>query len=77
MEIINKDKHPEPEKFRDFYMSVFCFPDPLDPQQRLAIRTIGSVENEAQENFMRMSDPDKLMTCRANVQDAMRLNLIG
>jgi hypothetical protein len=64
---------PENEaRYRDFWMQLFCFPNPEDPNQRLAIRSIGSVENEMQAVYMKMSDVDKLITCRRNVQDVTK-----
>jgi hypothetical protein len=50
-------------------MDVYCFPDPSNAAQRLLIRQIGSQENEMQATFIRMSDADKLITCRRNMTD--------
>ena len=77
LEIIGPDKHPEQWKYRDFWMSVYCFPDIKDHKQRLTIRSIGSMENEIQANFLKMSDPDKLVTAKRNIEDAIQLGIIG
>ena len=58
-------------------MKLYCFDDPSDPTQRLAIRKIGSVENEIQQNFIKMSDCDKLMTTRRNWQDSVERGVTG
>jgi len=58
-------------------MSVYCFPDIKDHKQRLAIRTIGSMENEIQAHFLKMSDPDKLVTAKRNIADAIQLGIKG
>ena len=55
LELMNEFPH-EDYKWRKFWMKVYCFPDPKDPAQRLAIRAIGSMENEVQQNFIKMSD---------------------
>ena len=47
-----------------------------DPGQRLAIRAIGSMENEVQANFSRMSDADKLATTKLNLIDADKRGVI-
>jgi len=37
--------HPESDyKWRKFWMKLYCFDNPEDPMQRLAIRAIGSME---------------------------------
>ena len=53
-------------------MKLYCFDQPTDPVQRLAIRAIGSMENEVQQNFMKMSDADKILTTRLNKKDCER-----
>ena len=73
---MEEDKENE-KRYRDFWMQLFCFPNPDDPQQRMAIRSIGSVENETQALCMKMSDVDKLITCRRNVEDAMKSGIVG
>ena len=61
-----KEKHAESNtRLRQFY----CFPDPGSTAQRLLIRQIGSEENETQSMFIKMSDADKLITCRRNMKD--------
>ena len=76
LELMQEDKEHE-QRYRSFWMQLFCFPNPKDAYQRLAIRSIGSVENEMQAIFMKMSDMDKLITCRRNVQDAKKMNITG
>ena len=58
-------------------MKVYCFNKPTDPGQRLAIRAIGSMENEVQANFIKMSDADKLATTKLNVVDAEKRGVVG
>ena len=58
-------------------MKVYCFNKPTDPGQRLAIRAIGSMENEVQANFIKMSDADKLATTKLNVMDAEKRGVVG
>src|SRR5574338_1141004 len=43
----------------------------------MASRQISSVENEMQSNFLRMSDADRLVTCKRNVLDAEAAGLAG
>ena len=77
MEVI-KEGHPESEtRLRKFWMSVYCFPEPSNPSQRLLIRQIGSQENEMQATFLKMSDADKLVTCKRNLADVSAKNLHG
>jgi len=65
-----KEKHPESKgRLWQFWMSVYCFRDPSNQAQRLLIRQIGSEENETQSMFIKMSDADKLITCRRNMKD--------
>ena len=73
-----KEKHPESEtRLRKFWMEVYCFPDPSSRSQRLVIRQIGSEENELQATFIRMSDADKLITCKRNLQDVRDEDMKG
>ena len=58
-------------------MRLYCFDNPRDPVQRLAIRSIGSVENEIQQNFIKMSDADKLSTTKLNLVDAEKQGVHG
>ena len=77
MELI-KEKHPESEgRLKKFWMEVYCFPDPSSRSQRLVIRQIGSEENELQATFIRMSDADKLITCKRNLQDVREEDMKG
>ena len=65
-----KEQHPDSEgRLRKFWMDVYCFPEPSNPAQRLLIRQIGSQEDEMQAMFIKMSDADKLVTCKRNVLD--------
>jgi hypothetical protein len=65
-----KEGHPDSAtRLRRFWMNVYCFPEPDEPAQRLIIRQIGSQENEMQATFIKMSDADKLVTCRRNMND--------
>ena len=76
MELI-KEKHAESKgRLRQFW-SVYCFPNPNDHAQRLLIRQIGSEENEMQATFIKMSDADKLITCRRNIKDLYSSDLKG
>ena len=76
MELINE--FPEEDfKWRKFWMKVYCFNKPTDPGQRLAIRAIGSMENEVQANFRKRSDADKLATTKLNVVDAEKRGVVG
>ena len=65
-----KEKHPASKRLRTFWMCVYCFPDPSSAAQKLAIRSIGSVENEMQSTYCKMSDADRLITCKRNRIDA-------
>ena len=76
LELMEEDKE-HAERYRWFWMQLFCFPNPKDANQRLAIRSIGSVENEMQALFIKVSDLDKLITCRRNVQDAKKMGIKG
>jgi len=76
LELINEFPR-EDFKWRKFYMKVYCFDNPTDPKQRLAIRTIGSLENEVQQNFIKMSDADKLATTKLNIEDARKRGVPG
>ena len=76
LELMEEDKENE-KRYREFWMQLYCFPDPDDPQQRMAIRSIWSVENEMQAMYTRISDVDKLITCRRNVEDAMKSGIVG
>ena len=58
-------------------MKVYCFNKPTDLGQRLAIRATGSMENEVQANFIKMSDADKLATTKLNVMDAEKRGVVG
>ena len=73
-----KEKHPESKtRLRKFWMDIYCFPDPTNSVQRVLIRQIGSQENEMQATFIKMSDADKLITCRRNMKDLHASDLKG
>jgi len=69
-----KECQEEDYKYRQFWMKLYCFDNPRDPVQRLAIRSIGSVE---QQNFIKMSDADKLLTTRRNWIDSVKRGVKG
>ena len=73
-----KEKHPDSKtRLQKFWMGVYCFPDPNNRAQRILIRQIGSQENEMQATFIKMSDADKLSTCRRNMKDLHASDLKG
>ena len=73
-----KERHADSEgRLRKFWMDVYCFPDPKDRVQRVVIRQIGAQENELQATFIKMSDADKLITCRRNLLDVQDTDLKG
>ena len=73
-----KEKHEDSKtRLHQFWMTIYCFPDPSNHAQRLVIRQIGSQENEMQATFIRMSDADKLITCRRNMKDLQASDLKG
>ena len=43
-EIIAKHKHPKPDMFRKFYMSVYCFPNPSSDREVNLLILIISLE---------------------------------
>jgi hypothetical protein len=76
LELINEFPHQD-YKWRKFWMKIFCFDKPTDPTQRVAIRAIGSLENEVTANFIKMSDADKIMTTKLNRLDAEKRGVSG
>ena len=71
-----KEHHPGSQT-RLKILVMYCFIEPSRPAQKLLIRQIGSQENEMQATFIRMSDADKLITCRRNLQDVQEDVLRG
>jgi hypothetical protein len=73
-----KEGHPESAtRLKKFWMEVYCFSDSSNRNQRLIIRQIGSEENELQATFIKMSDADKLITCRRNLKDVRDEDIKG
>ena len=77
LEILKNKEHPNPALFREFYMGVYCFPNPHEPTQALAIKSIGSAENELAAIFIQMADHEKLSTCREAIRKALQMGLKG
>ena len=55
---------PTREHLEHFEMSVYCFPEPADAEQRVMIRTIGFAENVARAIKYVGSDYAKLANIR-------------
>ena len=77
MEIINRNEHPTPALFREFNMGVYCFPKPREPKQALAIKSIGSSENELAAIFIEMRDHEKIAVVKEALTKAERMGLKG
>ena len=77
MEIITRNEHPTPALFREFYMGVYCFPKPREPKQALAIKSIGSSENELAAIFIEMRDHEKIAVVKEALAKAEKMGLKG
>ena len=77
MEIIAREEHSQPALFREFYMGVYCFPKPKKPKQALAIKAIGSSENELAAIFIEMRDHEKITVVKGALAKAERMGLKG
>ena len=63
--------------YQNFTMSVYCFPNPDEGRQKMIISSIGFSENQMSEYFIRMTDMEKVQTCRKCVEGAKEMGLGG
>ena len=63
--------------FQTFTMSVYCFPDPASGKQALIISAIGYSENQMSEYYIRMTDLEKIQTCKRCMDGAMLMGMKG
>jgi len=58
-------------------MSVYCFPDPLDGKQAMIISAIGYAENQMAVYYIRMTDLEKIQTCKRCMDGGLQIGLKG
>src|SRR6185437_2618210 len=63
--------------FQTFTMSVYCFPNPKDGKQAMIISSIGYSENQMAEYYIRMTDLEKVQTCKRCLEGAQEIGLQG